>query len=176
MRHSLSAFPAVLLALTITLAVLNPPSGVAADDHHSMAIAVLGFNYNDTSGEVRDQTNEHAARLDRFMSALKADLGAQGKFRVVVPVCRSEPCTPAQSAPADVLEAARAAGADLLMTGTIHKMSTLVQWAKVEVIDTKSGQPAMEKLFTFRGDSDDAWVRAEAFIADEVTTHKWNDQ
>jgi len=176
MRRSLSPLSALLLALATTLAALNPPSAIAADDHHSAVIAVFGFSYSDTSGEVRDQRNEHAARLARFMSALEADLEAPGKLRVVVLVCRPEPCTPTQSAPADALEAARAAGADLLMIGTIHKMSTLVQWAKVEVINSKSGQAVLDKLFSFRGDSDEAWVRAEAFIADEITAHKWTDQ
>ncbi len=72
----------------------------------------------------------------------------------------------------DILAAARAAGADVLLIGTIHKMSTLVQWASVEEIDAKTGQVVLDRLFSFRGDSDDTWARAEAFIADEVTTHE----
>jgi hypothetical protein len=49
-------------------------------------------------------------------------------------------------------------------------MSTLVQWAKVEAVDTKTGQALFDKLFTFRGDTDEAWRRAEAFILEEITT------
>ena len=49
-------------------------------------------------------------------------------------------------------------------------MSTLVQWVKAELIDLRSGQIALDKLFTFRGDTDQAWKRAEEFIANEVTT------
>jgi len=40
------------------------------------------------------------------------------------------------------LKAAHAAGADFVLVGGIHKMSTLVQWAKAEVIDLRSGQIA----------------------------------
>ncbi len=49
------------------------------------------------------------------------------------------------------------------------KMSTLVQWAKIEAIDVRTGWIAFDKLFTFRGDTDEAWRRAEAFISDEIT-------
>ena len=56
------------------------------------------------------------------------------------------------------------------MVGGIHKMSTLVQWAKAELIDLRSGQIVLDKLFTFRGDTDQAWRRAEKFIANELTT------
>ena len=68
------------------------------------------------------------------------------------------------------MKAADAAGADFLMVGGIHKMSTLVQWAKAEVIDLRSGQIVLDKLFTFRGDTDQAWRRAEKFISNELTT------
>ena len=63
-----------------------------------------------------------------------------------------------------------AAGADFVLVGGIHKMSTLVQWAKAEVIDLRSGQIGLDKLFTCRGDTDQAWRRAEVFISNELNT------
>ena len=54
--------------------------------------------------------------------------------------------------------------------GGIHKTSTLVQWAKVAVIDVKSNHVLFDKLYTFRGDNDQAWDRAEAFMADDLRT------
>lgn len=170
MRHLLALLAIIPPAFATMLGAPTPSSGLAAEDRASTAIAVFDFNYIDTSGEVRDQRSEHAARLDRFMSALKGDLAAQPKFRVVVPVCGAEPCSLAQSTQSDILDAARAAGADLLVIGTIHKMSTLVQWANVEAIDAKTGKILVDKLFSFRGDSDEAWARAETFIAGEITT------
>ena len=70
----------------------------------------------------------------------------------------------------ELLKTAHAAGADFLLVGGIHKMSTLVQWAKAEVIDLRSGQIVLDKLFTFRGDTDQAWRRAEEFISNELIT------
>ena len=57
----------------------------------------------------------------------------------------------ARSSGSALLKAANATGADFLMVGGIHKMSTLVQWAKAEVIDLRTGQIVLDKLFTFRG-------------------------
>jgi hypothetical protein len=143
--------------------------GFAADTEITgAAIAIVDFNYVDTSGEMRDQRTEHEMRLSVFMSALKNDLAARGKFRLVVPAYRPDPCS--RSGGSKLLKAAKAAGADFLMVGGIHKMSTLVRWAKAEVIDLRNGQIVLDRLFTFRGDTDQAWRRAEKFISNELTT------
>src|SRR6266851_4806086 len=68
-----------------------------------------------------------------------------------------------------LMAAAREAGADILLIGGVHKMSTLVQWAKIEAIDPKTERVLFDRLFTFRGDTDDAWRRAEVFIVGEIT-------
>jgi Protein of unknown function (DUF2380) len=52
--------------------------------------------------------------------------------------------------------------------GGIHKTSTLVQWAKVSIIDVGRNRVLSDKLYTFRGDNDEAWARAEAFIAEDI--------
>jgi hypothetical protein len=54
--------------------------------------------------------------------------------------------------------------------GGIHKTSTLVQWAKVAVIDVGANRVLSDRLYTFRGDNDRAWQRAEAFISEDVRT------
>ena len=59
----------------------------------SVPIAVLDLVYVDTSGEPRDQTQEHAARVRRFSDALRSDLASSGRFRIVTPQCGSAPCS-----------------------------------------------------------------------------------
>ena len=153
-----------IAALTLCAAAigsLTAAFGFAADTKIAgAAIAV--------SGEVRDQRAEHEMRMSVFMSALKDDLAARGKFHVVDPACGSGSCS--RSSGNELLKAAQAAGADFLLVGGIHKVSPLVQWAKVEVIDLRSGQIVLDKLFTFRGDTDQAWRHAEEFISRELTT------
>jgi len=161
-----------LLPILAACLWLAPCCGNAQDSGEKApgaAIAVIDFDYVDTSGEVRDQRKEHAARLGAFMSDLKRDLGQAAKFRLVTPTCRPDPCSLADSTVSDLLTAAREAGADILLVGGVHKMSTLVQWAKIDAIDAKTGRIVLDKLFTFRGDTDEAWRQAEAFIFRELT-------
>ncbi len=158
-----------MLAACLGLAPSYGKAEDSIDKTQAAAIAVIDFDYVDTSGEARDQRKEHEARLDAFMRALKGHLTDGGKFRLVAPACRPDPCSVAGSTADGLLAAARDAGADILLIGGVHKMSTLVKWAKVEALDAKTGKVVLDKLFTFRGDTDDAWRRAEAFISNEIT-------
>lgn len=157
--------PFLLLLVLASLAI--PGGGAAAEPR---GVAIIDFTYSDSSGEPRDQTAEHQERLKAFMSALAADLAAGGRLRVVTPECDPAPCTLTAGAVPELAEAARRAGAELLVVGGIHKMSTLVQMAKVEVVDVKAGRVVFQKLYTFRGDNDEAWRRAESFIAGQILT------
>ena len=47
-------------------------------------------------------------------------------------------------------------------------MSTLVQWAKIQVADEEQGRIVFDRLLTFRGDTDEAWQKAESFVARDV--------
>ncbi|MGO8740097.1 DUF2380 domain-containing protein [Rhodoblastus sp.] len=161
-----------LLPVLTSCLWLAPACGKAEDGGakaQGAAVAVVDFDYSDTSGEERDQRMEHEARLGVFMSALRSDLAKRARFRVVTPICGAEPCKPASLGDGSLLVAARAAGADIVLVGGVHKMSTLVQWARVNAIDVRSGRVLFSKLFTFRGDTDEAWRRAERFIVQEVT-------
>lgn len=57
-----------------------------------------------------------------------------------------------------------------MLIGGVHKTSTLVQWAKVQAIDVDAERVVLDKLLTFRGDTDEAWDHAEVFLARELTT------
>ncbi len=70
--------------------------------------------------------------------------------------------------PTELVAAAKRAGARLILYGGIHKMSTLVQLAKVQVVDIEADRLIDNRSLTFRGDTDDAWQKAEAFIVEEL--------
>jgi hypothetical protein len=158
------------LALAAGVAFAGPAAAEDAGflDSGAKPIAILDFDYRDTSGEARDQGAEHRARLDAFMTKLRADLGADPRFPIVAIACADPPCTGANMPPAALMDAARKAGAHLLLYGEIHKMSTLVQWGKVQIVDVAADKLMYDKLLTFRGDTDEAWLRAEAFIVEEL--------
>ena len=166
MRRALcSAVAITILGLTTALGGHGARADVAPTQ--PVALAVLDLDYVDTSGEPTDQTAAHQRRAADFVSALQRDLAANGQYRVVPMSCGSGPCEPVMN-PAELQKAARAAGARFVLLGGVHKMSTLVQWAKIQVADEEQGRIVFDRLLTFRGDTDEAWQKAEFFVARDV--------
>jgi Protein of unknown function (DUF2380) len=157
----------LLLAASLLWGAVASPAAAADGAPSPVPIAVLDLAYIDTSGEPRDQTQEHAARIRRFSDALRGDLERSGRFRIVTAQCGGAPCS-AGGEPSELVARARAAGAKLLLIAGVHKQSTLIQWAKVQAVDVDAERVVLDKLLTFRGDTDEAWERAEAFAAREV--------
>ncbi|WP_019173229.1 DUF2380 domain-containing protein [Pseudaminobacter salicylatoxidans] len=157
---SLSLVGALLLcatALTLARAAENPPS-----------LAVAGFFLVDTSGEQRDQTAEHDARLVRFDAIMQDELSQSGRFTLKQMTCPDPRCSGRSMTLAQLLASARETDARFLAIGAVEKMSTLVLWARLEVYDVASGQMVFNRLFTFRGDNDEAWRRAADYVAREL--------
>jgi hypothetical protein len=150
-----------LAVIAVVAILIHPPTAQAAEP---IPIAVLDLDYTDHSGEPRDQRQEHAARLQHFAEALRTDLTNTGKYRTVSPVCDPAPCTAADPT---LIASARKAGAHLMMFGGVQKMSTLIQWAKLLVVDVQTEKVVFDRLITFRGDDDESWRRAEAFTIRE---------
>lgn len=139
MRRTLS-----LLSFLVLFAAGLDGRAMAAE---TTAIALDDFSYTDTSAEPTDQSAAHERRLSAFMAALRRDISVDRRYRLV---------PSAQD------------GAAFKVIGGIQKTSTLVQWAKVAVIDVGAKKLVMDKLYTFRGDNDESWQRAEIFVSREI--------
>ena len=135
--------PLSLLSFLVLLTAGLDGRAVAAET----TIALDDFSYADTSAEPVDQSAAHERRLQAFMVALRRDIAADPRYRLAPSVQE---------------------GAAFKVIGGIQKTSTLVQWAKVAVIDVGARKLVMDKLYTFRGDNDEAWQRAEMFVSREV--------
>lgn len=133
----------ILSAFLLVLPAASSPAGAEA----AIGVAMDDFSYTDTSAEPANQTAAHERRLQAFMAALRRDIGEGGRYQLV---------PSAQD------------GAAFKVIGGIQKTSTLVQWAKVAVIDVGAKKLVMDKLYTFRGDNDESWERAEIFVSREV--------
>jgi len=151
---------ALLFAALLTLG-----SPALADSAAPFTLAVIDFDYVDTSGEPNDQREDHARRLRDFMMSLRRDLARDGKFRIVALDCGDAPCAVGKETPTELFDSAKKAGARLLLYGGVHKMSTLVQWAKTQLVDVEKNRLIDDRWLTFRGDDDEAWRRAEAYLA-----------
>jgi hypothetical protein len=158
--------------LTSACLLLHAPVALAAEETapaqgQEIGVAILDFNYIDTSGESENSAQEHKARLDALAAGLRSDFARSGRYRNVTPACRPAPCVVGSTPLDELTRAAKEAGAELLVVGAVHKESTLIQWVKVLAMNVDQ-RVVVDKLITFRGDSDEAWARAEAFMAREL--------
>jgi hypothetical protein len=145
MRQSRLALHALaLIGLLAGSCPLRAETGPAAAS--PLSVSIDDFSYVDTSGEVIDQTAAHQRRLDALMRRLRADVAAEPRYRLV-----------------SATDEAR-----IKVIGGVQKTSTLVQWAKVAVIDAGATRVLYERLYTFRGDNDEAWDHAAMFVSREV--------
>src|SRR5262245_17966325 len=153
MRHAslLHALATAGLFAGLLLGSSLIPDASAATAGSALAVSVDDFKYVDTSNEPIDQTAVHEKRLQAFMTALRNDVAADRRFELVPSSCALD-CPTDGPALRDRLRAASQAGAQILIIGIVHKMSTLVQLARTVAIDTTPQRLGFRKLLTFRGD------------------------
>ncbi len=151
----------------MTLAVFWLATGwVAAADAASERLLVTPFSFSDSSGEPQDQRADHERRLQAMSSDLKAELQKEGRYRIVEPPAGSAPCP--EGGTACILQRAQEARADLILTGAIHKTSTMASLVWVGLFDAHDGKQLLFRQLTFRGDTDEAWSHATTFLGREI--------
>jgi len=145
--------PAALLAALLfahPAALAEPP----------VRVLVFDLELLDTSGEPSNP--DHAGRLQRMTEVLRDGLAASGRYAVT----GVRDSAVAAAAPASVhacngceLELGRKAGAEIVVTGVIHKISTLILNVEIILRDTSSGAPVAVGVADIRGDNERAWRR-----------------
>lgn len=149
-------------ALALALAV---PAGAAMAE----TLAVMPVKFLDTSQEVRDQRAEHARRLDMVGTALAADLDGVGPYTatILVPADAVAAACPRETATC-LVEVARGAGADHALFTVVQKSSTLIMQVFAHVVDVRDDALVVSRDLNFRGDTDESWMKMEAFLAGVV--------
>jgi hypothetical protein len=160
------------LVLIAAVACCGSPGQQALAQGEPPVITVAEIQYIDTSGEVIDQSADHFRRLREFEASLRTDLAASGKVQNVALDCPPSACSVGDIEVDQLLDKAQAAGAGYLLISSFHKLSTLVQWAKFDIVDVKARNVVFNRLVTFRGDNDKAWRHAESFIVREILDHE----
>lgn len=152
-------------AFLVLAMLMAATRGAAAATAGALPVAVAPFDYVDTSGEVQDQTAKHQDDLRVFSGLLGDELTSDGRYRVVRMACSAD-CVD----PNDGVAHARQAGARLLVFGGVHKMSTLLEWIRLDVVDVDTGAILLDRVLSFRGDTREAWQRAAMFAARTIKT------
>jgi len=154
---------AMAALIALSAAVACPARGATP-----LTIAVADFDYTDTSGEVNDQSAAHRARVAQFADLVRENLSAQGNYQVLTLDCPEHPCTPINMRPDNFIAAARHSGARFVVYGGIRKMSTLIEWGDFELLDLEAEKLLLQRTVSFRGDNDEAFRRAAAFVGDTL--------
>jgi Protein of unknown function (DUF2380) len=163
---------AAAIALASAAMLCTSSAGPSQAQGAMPGLAVAELQYVDTSGEVIDQTADHVRRRREFEASLRGDLARSGRMRDVSLDCPQNACSVADIEVDRLIGKAQAAGASYLLIGAVHKLSTLVQQAKFDIIDLKSRKVVFDRYVTFRGDDDKAWRRAESFVAGQILDHE----
>lgn len=137
-------------------------------------LLILDFEIIDTSQEPIDQRADHARRLAAARDAIAAGLAARGVYEVVDRAAIQSDldeilkrtyirtCNGCESA------LARKVGADLVMTGLVNKVSTLILSMGVSITRASSGELIYHQGFDFRGDNDTSYARAAKFFTERI--------
>lgn len=145
--------------------------GLAASFAHATAAAaartlVLDIELEDTSGE--PPAPDHAARLKQVSEELRRHLDDRGygvidgdaTARLVPPGTEIRSCNGCEDG------IARAAGADLVVFGVVHKVSSLILWIALVVEDVGTGRVVTTARGDIRGDNAAAWSRGVAWLVE----------
>ncbi|MGK9051225.1 DUF3280 domain-containing protein [Neorhizobium petrolearium] len=166
--HGFPAYSGIFMMLAVAAADAFSGFANAAEP---VTLAVSDFDFRDTSGEVRDQSAEHAKRLKALGITLQEGLSAVGRLNIVPMTCETGRCTAGTAGLEALSIKARDVGATYLLIGEVRKLSTLVGGVKFAVLDLTSNKPTCDRFLSYRGDTDEAWRRAAAFAAQDIEKH-----
>lgn len=144
-------------------------TGHAAANSDTPRIALANFYYLDTSGEPGDRTAEHAARIALFEAKLGEGLADRAAYEVVALTCGQPECSVGTLSVEKAVEAAAALDVDYLLLGAVQKVSTLVGMGRVDIIDIGDRRDVFSRVLSFRGDTDEAFVRVADFVVTNVS-------
>ncbi|MEH2513176.1 hypothetical protein V1291_004530 [Nitrobacteraceae bacterium AZCC 1564] len=151
--------------------VVFPASAAFGEPPQSARLAVASFNFEDTSGEAKKDNVQHDAMLKDFQSVVSKTLSDKLKFDVTPLPCAPDKCSLADPGMEALADLAKKADARYLVAGGLHKVSTLVGWAKVVVVDLDPNGKVCDRLISYRGDNPEAWERAAKFAATDLIDH-----
>lgn len=134
----------------------------------------LDFELVDTSGEPTDQRIEHARRIELTRNEILRQLEIGGTYQIVgqekiaAELAGILDHTYLRSCNGCEFALGEHAGAEWVMTGQINKVSTLLMNMRVWIKNTHTRETVFFQSFDFRGDNDNAWMRAARYIGQRI--------
>ena len=134
----------------------------------SPQVAVFDFEFIDTSlqGEVDGLRPDEQGRLMRAGDQVRKALADSGKYTVldIAPVNVAAHGSNLQACGGCEVQLARQIGADLVITGTVQKVSNLILNINFYLHDVHTGQLVIAMSADMRGNTDESWTRAAGYL------------
>ena len=131
-------------------------------------VAVFDFELVDTSlqGEVDGPRSDEQGRLMRAGDQVRKALAESGRFTVldIAPVNAAAHGSNLQACGGCEVALARQLGADLVITGTVQKVSNLILNINFYLRDVHTGQLVTAMSADMRGNTDKSWTRAANYL------------
>jgi Protein of unknown function (DUF2380) len=131
-------------------------------------VAVFDFEFIDTSlqGEVDGPRTDEQGRLMRAGDQVRKALAESGRFTVldIAPVNVAAHGSNLQACGGCEVALARQLGADLVITGTVQKVSNLILNINFYLRDVHTGQLVTAMSADMRGNTDESWTRAADYL------------
>ena len=154
MRHRFTSATALLALL------LHGGAAFAAE----RTVAVFDFELIDTSleGATNGPRADEQARLASVSERLRQRLTESGQFRLVdiTPVAGEARASNLQACGNCDARLAKKLGAEIVITGTVQKVSNLILNMNIYVRDADNGRSLAAMSADFRGNTDESWSRA----------------
>ena len=156
--RALFVFAFASLMLLVSVPVRADPS----------KLAVFDFELLDTSleGEMRGPQADEHDRLIRISDQVRRQLTESGRFQLldIAPVKAAAEGSNLQSCGGCDVDYAQKIGADLVITGVMNKISTLILNLTIFVRDVHTGRLITAMNADFRGNTDESWTRATSYL------------
>ena len=153
-----------MVCVLLVMLVLLPWVARAAPSQ----VAVFDFELVDTSlqGEVDGPRSDEQGRLMRAGDQVRKALADSGRFTVldIAPVNAAAHGSNLQACGGCEVALARRLGADLVITGTVQKVSNLILNINLYLRDVHSGQLVTAMSADMRGNTDESWTRAANYL------------
>lgn len=131
-------------------------------------LAVFDFELLDTSleGEMRGPQADERGRLILISDQVRRQLTESGKYQLldIAPVKAAAEGSNLQACGGCDVQFAQRVGADLVVTGVMKKISTLILNLTIFVRDVHTGELVTAMNADFRGNTDESWTRATGYL------------
>jgi hypothetical protein len=160
------------IVIQIAAWVLLGTISVRAADRPTLLI--LPLDMVDTSGETPSRAQEHENRLLALARYLSKALDEEGDYAIVDPtpigvaIDSARNIQPLSKCHGCERDLARLVDADRVLIGEIDKVSTLIGSLHLSIVSVVTGEHVFDRVFSFRGDTEEAWQHAARFFVRDL--------